>query len=135
MPIEVRQDVLDRHADEITRLRSEFDRMQEAIRPHQDALAALVAEYEARMAEHIEAINAEVEQFYDQIEPVHLRHRRRPGDAKPDPNDVEWPAGLPADESDEQLFQSERGYVEQIGFYKAHQGKPTSRRGRNGGAS
>jgi hypothetical protein len=53
-------------------------------------------------------------------------------DEKPEPDDLKWPAGYLADESDEQLFQSEREYVEQIGFYKLHQGKPTSRRRRNG---
>ena len=127
--------VLDRHSDEIARLRAAFDRMRETIRPHQDALAELVAEYETRMAEHIEAINAEVEQFYDEIEPVLSDIADDLENAKPDPNEVEWPAGYLADESDQQLFQSERGYVEQIDFFKAHQGKPTSRRGRNGGAS
>src|SRR5262245_8924239 len=33
---------------------------------------------------------------------------------------------------DEQLFQSERSYIEQIGFYKGYQGKPTARRRLNG---
>ena len=109
--------------------------MRGTIRPHQDALAELVAEYETRMAEHIEAINAEVEQFYDEIEPVLSDIADDLENAKPDPDEVEWPAGYLADEFDQQLFQSERGYVEQIDFFKAHQGKPTSRRGRNGGAS
>ena len=66
----VREDVLDQTAHEITRLQAQFERIRETIRPHQNALAALVAEYEARMAEHIEAINAEVAQFYDQAEPL-----------------------------------------------------------------
>jgi hypothetical protein len=107
--------------------------MQETIRPHQDALAEMAAQYEARMAEHIEAINAAVGQFYDQAEPVIADIATDLEDSKPDPDDLEWPAGYVADESDEQLFQSERGYVEQMAFYKAHQGKPTSRRPRGGG--
>ena len=111
--------------------------MQEAIRPHQEALAALVAEYEAQMAECIQAINAEVAQFYDQAEPVISNIATDLEDEKPDADDLGWPEAYAADESDEQLFQSERDYVEQIGFYKAHQGKPTSRRngqGAKGGA-
>ena len=103
---EVRQTVLDQHGDEVAHLRAEFDRMQEAIRPHQEAMAALVAEYEAQMAEHIEAINAEVAQFYDQAEPVISDIARDLEDEKPDPDDLEWPAGYDADESDEQLFQA-----------------------------
>jgi hypothetical protein len=88
------------------------------------------------MAEHIEAINAEVAQLYGQAEPVLSGIATDLEADKPDPSDLEWPAGYDADEPDEQLFQSERGYVEQIGFYKAHQGKPTSRRsGRNGGGA
>ena len=130
---EVRQTVLDQHGDEVAHLRAEFDRMQEAIRPHQEATAPLVAEYEAQMAEHIEAINAEVAQFYDQAEPVISDIARDLEEEKPDPDDLEWPADYDADESDEQLFQSERGYVEQMDFYKAHQGKPTSRRTRING--
>jgi hypothetical protein len=133
--IEVRQAVLGQHADEIEHIRSEFNRMQETIRPHQDALAALVADYEARMAEHIEAINSEVEQFYDLAEPVIADIATDLEAEKPDPDDLEWLAGYAADESDEQLFQSERGYVEQIGFYKNHKGKPTSRRRGNGGGT
>ena len=129
---QVREDVLDQRASEITHLQSEFDRMQETIRPHQDALAEMAAQYEARMAEHIEAINAAVGQFYDQAEPVIADIATDLEDSKPDPDDLEWPAGYVADEPDEQLFQSERGYVEQMAFYKAHQGKPTSRRRRNG---
>jgi hypothetical protein len=132
---EVRQAVLGQHADEIAHIRSEFNRMQETIRPHQDALAALVADYEARMAEHIEAINSEVEQFYDLAEPLIADIASDLEAEKPDPDDLEWSAGYAADESDEQLFQSERGYVEQIGFYKNHQGKPTSRRRGNGGGT
>jgi hypothetical protein len=130
---EVRQTVLDQHGDEVAHLRAEFDRMQEAIRPHQEAMAPLVAEYEAQMAEHIEAINAEVAQFYDQAEPVIYDIARDLEEEKPDPDDLEWPADYDAHESDEQLFQSERGYVEQMDFYKAHQGKPTSRRTRING--
>jgi hypothetical protein len=126
--VEVRQVVLDQHADKITQLRADFNWMQETIRPHQEALAALVADYEPRMGEHIQAINAAVGQFYSEAEPVIADIAADLADEKPDPDDLEWPAGYLADESDEQLFQSERDYVEQMAFYKAHQGKPTSRR-------
>jgi hypothetical protein len=129
---EVRETVLDQHGDEVAHLSTKFKRMQEAIRPHQEEMAALVAEYEAQMAEHIEAINAEVTQFYDQAEPLITDIASDLEDDKPDPDGLDWPAAYDANESDEQLFQSERDYVEQISFYKAHQGKPTSRRSRDG---
>jgi hypothetical protein len=50
--------------------------------------------------------------------------------------ELDWPeAELDADEDeddDDVLFDSKRGYVEQIDRYKAFQGKPTERRKRNG---
>ena len=39
-----------------------------------------------------------------------------------------WPKPAEADEDPAPLFDSRRDYVEQIGAYKRHQGKPTARR-------
>jgi hypothetical protein len=87
------------------------------------------------MSERIGIINAEAEAFYSMAAQVIRRIASDLEDEAPDPDDVDWPAGYEADESDDQLFQSDRDYVEQISFYKRHQGKPTGRRGKNGGAS
>ena len=132
---QVREQVLRQHAPEITLLQAQFERMQQTIGPHQEALRGLAEEYEIRMAEHVEAINAEIEQFYDQAEPVFSDITSDLEDKKPDPDDLEWPAGYLADEFDDQLFQSERSYLDQIARYKEHQGKPTARRRKNGGSA
>lgn len=46
----------------------------------------------------------------------------------PDIGDFDWPLPEHGDEDDDPLFDSTRGYVEQIDRYKDHQGKPTGRR-------
>jgi hypothetical protein len=51
-------------------------------------------------------------------------------DKTPDLDEVEWPEPEAGDEDDDPLFDSTRGYVEQIDRYKQHQGKPTERRPR-----
>jgi hypothetical protein len=53
----------------------------------------------------------------------------------PDLDDVNWPEADQGDEVEDPLFDSHREYVEQIDRYKKHQGKPTARRSRNGGAA
>ena len=47
----------------------------------------------------------------------------------PDIDEIEWPEPDEGDEDPDPLFDSTRDYVEQIGRYKEHQGKPTTRRG------
>jgi hypothetical protein len=129
---EVRRDVLHRHDPALAALRASFAQMQDAIAPHQSALRALVEEYEARMAEQVEAINDQVAQLYDQAEALWEVIVADLQESKPDPSEVDWPAAYLAEESDDQLFQSERDYVEQVNRYKQHQGKPVARRRRNG---
>jgi hypothetical protein len=51
----------------------------------------------------------------------------------PDIDEIDWPEPEQADEDDDPLFDPTRDYVDQIDRYKHHQGKPTVRRGRNGG--
>jgi hypothetical protein len=46
----------------------------------------------------------------------------------PDLDAVEWPVAAIGDEDPDPIFDSRRTYIEQIDRYKAHQGKPTSRR-------
>jgi hypothetical protein len=116
----IRQSVLAEHADTLERLRAQFDEMRAAIRPHQNALTAIAAEFAERysgpIAEHIAAINEQVAAFYERASEVWSDIADDLEDRAPDPDAVEWPEPYAADESDEQLFQSERSYVEQIGF-------------------
>lgn len=50
--------------------------------------------------------------------------------AAPDLSGVDWPEPREGDEDPDPLFDSCRGYVEQVDRYKRHQGKPTARRPR-----
>ncbi len=130
----VRERVLAEHADEIADLRTAFEAMQATIQPHRDALNRLVAEVEARLAEeaaeHVDAINAVTEPFYAQAAELFETINAELASEAPDASDVEWPEGYAADESDEQLFQSERSYLDQIARFKRHQGKPLGRKSR-----
>jgi hypothetical protein len=129
---QLRADVLAQHASEIEELRAAFDRMWETIDPHQEALRVLAEDYETRIAEHVDAINDQVSNFYDLAEPVIAEIASELDDEKPDSDEVDWPEEVVADESDDQLYQSGRDYLEQIDRYKRHQGKPVGRRSRNG---
>jgi hypothetical protein len=135
----IRDGVLAEHADTLARLRAQFDDMRAAIRPHQDALAEIAAEFAERysesIGEHVGAINEHAAAFYEQATEVWSDITADLEVHAPDPNAVEWPEPYDADESDDPLFDSERGYVEQIDRYKRHQGKPTTRRRRKGGVS
>src|SRR5262249_13879997 len=95
------------------------------------------ARYGESIGEHIDAINERIAEFYEQAGEAWADIVNDLNDRAPDPGEVEWPAPYDAAESDDQLFQSERGYIEQMDFYKAHQGRPTERRNqrkRSGGA-
>ena len=58
--------------------------------------------------------------------------RRR---AEPIINNLEMPEPRDADEWDAPLFDSARGYIEQIDVYKSFQGKPTARKKRKLGSA
>jgi hypothetical protein len=137
-----REELLAEHGDTLENLRARFDEMQAAIRPHQDALAAIAAEFAERfsgpIAEHIAAINEQVAAFYEQATDVWSDIADDLEDRAPDPDAADWPTPYDADEPDDPLFDSGRSYIEQIDRYKRHQGKPTTRRrksNRNGGAA
>ena len=99
---EIRREVLDEHADALTRLRREFDQMQATIATHQAALTALADEFRIRVegeaAEHIETINAATEQFYAQAHELWAMIRDDLEERAPDPDAVDWPIPEDADE-------------------------------------
>jgi hypothetical protein len=49
----------------------------------------------------------------------------------PNPDDHDWPEAREANEDDDPLFDSTRDYIDQMGYYKEFQGKPTERRKRS----
>jgi hypothetical protein len=51
-------------------------------------------------------------------------------DGAPSIGDIEWPKPAEGDDDADPLFDSKRGYVEQMDRYKRHQGKATTRKGR-----
>jgi hypothetical protein len=48
-------------------------------------------------------------------------------------SEFDWPEPREADEWEDPLFDSRRGYIDQIDMYKRHQGRPTRRRKRGDG--
>jgi hypothetical protein len=49
----------------------------------------------------------------------------------PDPTEIDWPEPAEGVEDGDPLFDSTRGYVEQIDRYKKHQDRPTTGRVRS----
>jgi hypothetical protein len=117
---QVRETVLARHEDSLDDLRAEH----EAIRQAHEQLHAEHERVSERLAEWAERVR---EKFAEITEDLDAE--------KPDPTAWEWPDPIEPDEDPDPLFDSRRGYVEQIDRYKAHQGKPTERRGRKNGAA
>jgi hypothetical protein len=128
----VRQEVLTERLAELADLRQAFTAMRQTILPHQQALAAIAAEATRRSREHIEAINAEAAAFYERAAELWSEIGEALEERVQDAGEIDWASPDEADEGDDPLFDSARGYVAQIDRYKAHQGKPTTRRG-NGG--
>jgi hypothetical protein len=132
---EVREEVLEEFAEEIADLRHHFGAMQARIESRQAALASIAEDARARREEHVEAINAEAEAFHERAEELWSRIGEALEERVPDVGEIEWASPAEPDEIDDPLFDSARGYLEQIDRYKAHQGEPTPGRGNgNGGA-
>jgi len=85
-----------------------------------DTLKAEIAAEAERMREHIAAREAD---FARQARPVFDAMAEELQARAPDVDDYEWPEADEAEEDDDPLFDSTRGYVEQIERYRAHQGK------------
>jgi len=101
----INREVRERHAPEIAALEeecvainAEVERMRERIAMMEDALAA-------RADPVFDAIAADLEE------------------QAPDADDYEWPEPVEADEDNDPLFDSTRGYLTQIERYREHQGK------------
>jgi hypothetical protein len=69
----------------------------------------------------IERAKTRTQELFEQIE-------RDLSDAAQDIDAIEWPDPHEGDEDADPLFDSTRGYVEQVDRYKEHQGRPTTRK-------
>jgi hypothetical protein len=128
----MRQDVLGEFDTEIAELREAFEAMRSAIEPHQDALVEISDAAFERSREHVEAINGEVDAFYERAADLGARIREAIAERAPDADEFDWAVPDDADESDDPLFDSTRSYLDQIDRYKQHLGQPTTWRRRSG---
>jgi hypothetical protein len=150
----IRGEVLAEFEDEIAELRQAFDRMQADIAPHQDAIAAIAAaaaqqrsailaeagariqtienEANERSQAHVDAINEATAAVYERASELKDEIETELEGQAPAYDDFDWVSPEPVEDEDNEppLFDSIRDYVDQIGHYKAHQGKPTTWRGR-----
>jgi hypothetical protein len=119
---EIRDDILERHAEELAELQERHKTIVDAINAD---LAEIAERYQAAFAEIINRHNRLQDGIAGELEAE-----------APDLNDlVDWPEPDDGNEDDDPLFDSTRDYLEQIDRFKFHQGKPTERksRKRNGG--
>ena len=98
-----------RHADEIAAIEQEQRTLKEQIQEKLDELQELIDEREDALTERIEAL---LETIQEELE-----------DAKPDIDDYEWPSPAEGDEFEDPLFDSRRGYLDQIDRYARFKGK------------
>jgi predicted nucleic acid-binding Zn ribbon protein len=97
--------IRERHADEIA-----------ALEANRAEIAAEVERMRERIDEMKSALKAQAEPLFDTI-------MEELEDEAPDVDDYEWPEPKDADEDPDPLFDSTRDYLDQIGRYKAQQGK------------
>jgi len=90
-------------------------------RRHAGDIAALAGEHKR--------LTALIKASERKTAPIMRRIKRALADAAPDLDDYSWPEPRQGNEDPDPLFDSKRGYIEQINRYKAHQGKPIARRG------
>ena len=104
--------------------------MQAEIEVDQLALAAIAEDATARSQAHVTAINSRVSNFYEGARDLWHRIGAALAPRLPRADSFAWAESEPPDAEEEALFDSSRGYVEQIGFYgKERSGRPTGRKG------
>jgi hypothetical protein len=103
-------------------------------RPEIDALRTEQTGLATQLAERLAAIKAEFSaRFQDLDNRTKTRWQTvasRLDELSPDLGKVAWPEPLDCAEDPDPMFDSTRGYVEQMDRYKEHQGKPTTRKQR-----
>jgi hypothetical protein len=101
---------------------------------HEARVGALRDRHEALMAEYRARVAALENQFRERFETLSedtkacLDTIKDSLDGRFDFDSIDWPEPDEGDEDDDPLFDSVRGYVEQVDRYKRHQGKPIRRK-------
>jgi hypothetical protein len=108
--IELIADQLNEQLDEIN---------EEVHEQHEDELAEIRAAY----ADLSRRMQAELRTISERYSSLCGTIQEALQTQAPDLDEVEWPEPEEGDEDDDSLFDSTRGYVEQMDRYKAHQGK------------
>lgn len=113
---------LDEQRNAITRA------FEQVHKPAQAAYREAVAQAHAAYTAAIEQVREEVEgmerQFVEEAEPLIADMATWLADAAPDPELFDWPEPAEAEQwDDDPLYDSTRGYVEQVDRFREHQGK------------
>jgi hypothetical protein len=117
-------DVIAENQASIDELSRDWDAMEEEISAIQDEIVEEIESAQSRIEEMVEAINARREAWAEKAGPVWtamVRGMQSAIDAMPE---VEWPEmNLDEAEDPDPLFDSRRGYLEQLDRYFEHKGK------------
>jgi hypothetical protein len=112
--------------DQRERIEAAFD---EVHRPAREAYDRIVRLAEARYSRALESARGKVMEMEDrlvtQAEPLLARMKAALEDTMPDPDQFDWPEPAEGDEEDDALYDSTRGYVEQVDLFRAHCGDDT----------
>jgi hypothetical protein len=118
----VRSDVLADYADDVARLRTEFEQAQAAIAEQQALIARVLDECRGTIAEHEQVIAEQLEQWRQAAAPIWQAIGDDLEAALPDLSEVAWPQAEQVDDYNEALFDSSRSHLDQIAFYKRRNG-------------
>lgn len=118
------------HEDALDDLRGRWETAQAEIEQRQEAIADAIADAQRIVHEHEAAIEEQLSGFQGHVEPVWERMREDLDAAKP--AEIAWPEIEEAAEPEEPLYDSRRRYLDQMTFYKTHQGKPLGIKRGNG---
>lgn len=112
-----------REAEVAAQARDELDDIElSVLEDHQHRIGELGVRY-AELREQVEAFRTDAESTWHAI-------AESLGAAAPDIEDFDWPEPDEGNERARPLFDSTRGYVDQVDAYKEFQGKPTKRKPR-----
>ena len=118
---EIRREVLARHADELEEIKRRYQDLTRRANPELKRIK--------------KRFDKSFEDIRDRFDSLQQTIAEELEEEAPDPDTVEWPEPEEGDEDDDPLFDSTRGYVEQIDRFKEHQGKPITRRERKAATS
>jgi hypothetical protein len=109
---QARDAVLENYQDELDAIQ---DELGEVAKKANAEIAEIRKKHASRYAEIVERFNSTQALIRDDLV-----------SESPDPAEIEWPEPAKGDEDENPMFDSTRGYVEQMDRYKEHQDKPTA---------